>query len=70
MVVLRQKSLYSVKVVELGQKKFYSGKSCCFHHKEVVLGQMVVFEKNCCIPDKEVVLGQMVVFEQSGCIPV
>ena len=69
MVVFRQKSLYSVKVVEFGQKKFYSGKSCCIPDKEVVLGQMVVFEKSCCIPDKEVVLGQMVVFEQSGCIP-
>ena len=32
-------------MVVFGQKKFYSGKSCCIPDKEVILGQMVVFEQ-------------------------
>ena len=94
MVVLRQKLLYSVKVVVFGlkwlflvklvirativlfgQKRFYSGKRCCFLAKVVVFGQkflysvkMVVFGNVVVFDQKLLYSGKLVVRGQSGCV--
>ena len=44
-IVFGQSGCIRAKLVVFGQKKFYSGKNCCIPVKEVVSGQMVVFEK-------------------------
>ena len=52
MVVYGQSGCIRVKVVLIGQKLFFSGKSDCFWAKVVVIGQC------CCIRSKVVVSGK------------
>ena len=56
---IRATSLYSGKVVVLGQKWLYSGKSGCISRKVVVSGQKWLFSvKSGCVGVKVVVFGQ------------
>ena len=50
------------KLVVIGQKLLYSGKSGC------ILAKVVVFGQSCLIRAKVVVIGQGLFFGQSGCI--
>ena len=58
MVVFGQGGSIRTKLIVIGKKLFYSGKSGCNPETVVVLGKVVVFWQSGCNREKMVVLGQ------------
>ena len=53
----RQKWLYLDRMVVIGKKRLYSGKSGCIRTKWLYSGKIVVFEQDGCICAKVIVIG-------------